>query len=313
MSNGYIYCKALGGLNDSLNQLYKCLLYAVKYQKSIILELEMYKSSNFMDFFDFSNFNVQIYPISKLKEITFVKTEPDFYLDVLKQNKIPKFTKFCGWHYDYKIPIFDKNRKYSNDILLIHESCGGGNLSYDFFKKIKFTSSFLQILNEQFNTLPPIYDAIHIRYTDSKFLYDNFNEFYNKIIKFIESSPNKIYVASDSKNILENINSKYNSKIIKTKACDFIEGSYSSLHFFGNTNNSILINALIDLLILAKSNNLMHSVGGYSILAKSLWYDKNIVYNLLNPDLPPKIVSNKNYFSELIKKHNNKLLLLKKK
>ena len=43
-NEGYIYCRARGGLNDSLNQLYHCTLYAIKYKYSIILDFATYNS-----------------------------------------------------------------------------------------------------------------------------------------------------------------------------------------------------------------------------------------------------------------------------
>ena len=72
-------------------------------------------------------------------------------------------------------------------------------------------------------------------------------------------------------------------------------GHFNFHNIFGDKDENMLINAFIDLLILGKANNLKISEGGYTLLAQSLWYEKNLVYNLLNPDAVQKEVSNKNH------------------
>ena len=276
---GYIYCRAKGGLNDSLNQLYFCTLYAIKYKYNIILEFSLYNNLEISKVFDFTNYPVAIYPSSKLKELTILKTEPNFYLPYIfvDTNNIKSLLKVK----------FNKNKTYSKNILLIHDSDGCGLNAINVLNKIKLTPYFIDYFNEKFNKLPSEYNAIHFRCSDNLKFYKargiNINNFKLAINDFIESSTYKVYIASDNKKYLDYINNKYNHKVITTKSCDFITGDYHSLHKFGNEKDFILLDCLTDLLILAKSNKIMVSnVSGYSQLAWALWSNKNIVNNLLN-------------------------------
>lgn len=298
MSNGYIYCVIPTGLNDLLTQLNICTEYAIKYNRSIILKTSCYKCSKLNDIIDYSSFPVPLFTESKLKEITYTQ-------------KIPPYPEEDKNIHEFVNIKFDKSKNYSKDILLIHASAGAGLVSIDILKKIKFTPSFLNIFYEQFKLLPPIYDAIHFRETDRANNYNNINAFKISINQFIESSKNNVYIASDSKLFLEDINLKYPNKIIKSKSLDSItKTKYFNFHnIFGDKDENMLINAFIDLLILGKANNLKISEGGYTLLAQSLWFEKNLVYNLLNPDALQKEVSNKNHILEIKIKNNNNLLL----
>ena len=202
---GYIYCRAKGGFNDALNQLYDCTLYAIKYNCHIILELSTYNSLEISKIFNFSNYPVIIHSTSKLKEITISNTEPSFYYPFifLDTNNI----------FNFQIK-FNKNEIYSKNTLLIHDSYGGGQYGINVLQKIKLTSYFINLFNEKYNKLPLNYNAIHFRYSDNV-LYYEYNKIYPNTVKlainsFIKSSPYIVYIASDNKEFLNYIKNKFN-------------------------------------------------------------------------------------------------------
>jgi hypothetical protein len=276
--NKYIFCRARGGLNDALNQLYDCTLYAIKYNYHIILEFTYYNTIKVYEIFDFKNYPVVIYPPSKLKELNILDTEPKSYYPYIFDNN---YNKHCLLRI-----TFDKNKIYSNNTLLIHDHTGGGIKGINVLQKIKFTSYFINLFYNKVKELPLKYDALHFRHTDNNHHYkDKKIDPYKlrlSLNNFIESSPYKIYIASDNKDYINYVKNKFNDKVITTKACDFIKGKYSNIHNYGLSNDFVLIDCLIDLLILANSNKLIISpVGGYSKLAGFLWSNKKILNNLL--------------------------------
>ena len=103
---GYIYCRARNGLNDSLNQLYLCTLYAIKHNYHIILEFSSYNSLEITKIFNFINYPVVIYPSSKLKQMKILRTEPEHYLPHI-YNKVYKPEQNIR---------FDQDKIYSKDI-----------------------------------------------------------------------------------------------------------------------------------------------------------------------------------------------------
>lgn len=106
------------------------------------------------------------------------------------------------------------------------------------------------------------------------------------IDSFIEKyAPMQTYIATDNKRILEELKKKHPSVIhsdvvYKSKRSNNNTRKHG-LHRNGADDPQVFINAILELIILAKAKILMPSVGGYTEMAKHLWKHKDVVERML--------------------------------
>jgi hypothetical protein len=67
--DGYILCRAHGGLNDAFNQLWICTEYALHHNRAIIFEMLGYSATDLSTLFDFSKYPVPIFFKDKLEKL----------------------------------------------------------------------------------------------------------------------------------------------------------------------------------------------------------------------------------------------------
>ena len=109
----FVYCVPRGGLNDALNQIYKCYIYCLSFNRDLIINTNQDHASCFHD--HFSN-------VFKFKEKHSIKiidrvddkifedlNHLDFeYLKFLTRLRV-NFVKFQGLNYDYLEVYVDQN------------------------------------------------------------------------------------------------------------------------------------------------------------------------------------------------------------
>jgi hypothetical protein len=255
----------------------------------------MYSKTNINNIFDFSSYPVKIitetYPILKHIYNRPNRIEPAFYTN---QLLIPKDVKDCGLYIGYylnnKKINFNLNRSYPKIKLLVRDDGGSPskNIRY-ILKYIKFTNEVKQKFREiSFKNME--YNAIHIRTTDTDIDSVKYKKNYNDIIKFIENSVLKVFLASDNKNILTDLKDKYKDKILLSNTTyynnnnkDILNLQYGNLHQYGTMYSDVLLEAIYDLLLLSCANNILitNENSGYSRMAKFLCENKNILNNLI--------------------------------
>jgi hypothetical protein len=196
---GYILCRAQGGLNDLTCQIWKCTEYAIKHNRAIILTHWSYFGSDLFDVFDFSNYPVKVYPIDHLKSITYKSVEPAGEEDYIalfmdKPNNIDRISVL----HSNERRVFDRTRAYDDSTLLLHDSCGGGIDSVQFFKHIEFTERMKEFFKAATVTFPQQYNALHIRHTDMKV--DSVT-----LLKKLDSLPRPLFIGTDDPQLKEAI------------------------------------------------------------------------------------------------------------
>ena len=146
------------------------------------------------------------------------------------------------------------------------------------------------------HNIPSSYVAAHLRATDKplsfEFNISGINKPTSNSIKhggidsFIEKyAPMQTYIATDNKRILEELKKKHPSVIhsdvvYKSKRSNNNTRKHG-LHRNGADDPQVFINAILELIILAKAKILMPSVGGYTEMAKHLWKHKDVVERML--------------------------------
>ena len=302
----YIYFIAYGGLSDNISELCKIVEYAKKHKRSILLELNTYSASDIKDIFDFSNFPVPVYTnkekIQKL--IHSHKLYPSVNIDNIKGKLAIKGDQAVKRGTPGSTPLtYNSNVSYPRDTIIISARGGGiedGNELY-FFRNVTLKPDIIARYREyvkQFN-IPDEYAAVHLRATDKPLSF-KFNILGLKkseshgikkgdVDSFIQTyAPMSTFIASDNKEIIESYRAKYPSVIHGDAAFKSKQGNKvvkkRGLHRNGSKDPSNLVDAVIDLIVLAKAKVLMTSVGGYTQMAKMLWENKDVVAHLLRED-----------------------------
>ena len=297
----YIYFLGYGGLSDILSELVRCMEYAKKHKRSILFEVYEYSGINLKTVFDFSQFPVRIY--TDKKKINSIMDnhlhEPAVDIDLTSKKKCFIENKAVHCKTPNSIPlIFDMSKSYPRDIIPIR-ACGGGDKNgkeIEFFKHISLKPSVVEIYRntlKKFN-IPEEYVAAHLRATDKKLSYEfnisgidksSSNSIRSKgVSAFIEKyAPFPAYIASDNRHLLTNL-SKQHSSVIHTDAAFKTTKTDNNIKQRGlhqNGTKEHLIDAVVELMILARAKVLMTSVGGYSHMARELWKNKDIVSHML--------------------------------
>ena len=288
---GYLLIRCRSGLNDCIKILAYYTEYAKKHDRTILLEFMMYSATDLNDVFDFSNYPCKIIvnPKEILEKLVADNIEivPAFYKSQILNPKDVKHTNEIGYCLYNKHVRINLNNSYSDSVLLVCD-CGaygmGDNFTY--IDKFKFNAKFIDLFNTIRNTFPIDYNSIHIRCTDIGSLIDK--QAVIKYNNFITSSLRNIFIATDNNKILLNLKNKYGKKILSSntkfynteKRNNFHHGN---LHQFGSVESNVLIEALIDLLLLASANKLIiiFNNSGYSRLAQFLYNHKGILNKML--------------------------------
>ena len=292
---GYLLIRCRSGLNDCIKILAYYTEYAKKHERIILLEFMMYSATDLNDVFDFSEYPCKIIVNPKAIVEDLVKNNveiiPAFYKSQILDPKDVKYIEelgYCLFNQHVRINI---NETYSDSILLVCD-CGAYGITdnFTYIKYFNLNKNFISLYNLLRNTFPISYNSIHIRSTDlGKFINKQSCKLYNK---FIKASIKNVFIATDNKTILDNLKNKYGKKILLS--CTQYHNTknknnyhHNNLHQYGKINSDILIEALIDLLLLASANKLLIVVNnsGYSRLAKYLYNNKNILNKLLDNNI----------------------------
>lgn len=304
----YLYLLAYGGLGDVISELVMCTEYAKKHKRSILFETHSYSSIDFKDVFDFSEYPVPIHTdTTKIQKLLRNNTlEPP--INVNNYN-VRGFTNFVGDKPAKKgtpnseYLAFDLEKDYPRDTILVR-GCGGGTddkNEIEFFRHVRLRPGIIQEYKSALKKfkIPEIYAAAHLRATDKPLAFtkniSGLDKSHSNTIRkggvdaFIkEMEPIPTYIASDNKHLIKKLDKKYPFILHGDAAFKPVENGVNytrnGLHRAGRHNKHILIDAVIDLLIMAKSKILMPSVGGFSDMAVQLWNHKKVVRRLLRQD-----------------------------
>lgn len=281
-----------------LCQIEKCCRYAEKTNRTVIVDANYQNSRNFHE--DFSHY----FQSRQNKLFLSLNDSP---VDLEQLNVYPPSLqgKLNSYQVAEKMPLqpfkemisgedisFDFSKHYPHS-LLVHHQGGGGNLSAFALLRLKLVETVKSALISRLAVISGSYTAIHIRHTDYH------SEYLSAIQLLKDKSPARLFVASDNRQVLDEIFSHLPStKIFSFSKNISIDGS--PIHQKKPSDETLIsarnLDAVLDLLTLALSSQLIickisggtvsfktPNYSGYSLLAKQLWENKLILNYLLKP------------------------------
>lgn len=173
----YLLCRPRGGLNDTLCRIELCWAYAEKFGRQLVIDTK--NSSFFGDFDEYFSIvdqdSIIIHArlsdelLNRLNALSCrpddLKGRVDSYKAIYIQGK-----GFCDhdsgsptWFAQRPSPEADADCAES---LLVYENSGGGSLSHDLLKRIRFSAEVSSEIEESLQSLKRPYYAVHVRNTD---------------------------------------------------------------------------------------------------------------------------------------------------
>ncbi|MFZ1810791.1 MAG: glycosyltransferase, partial [Candidatus Nitrotoga sp.] len=290
----FLLCRPIGGLNDTLCQIEQCWRYAEQFGRTLIIDtLNSGLLAEFSEFFSPRNSLTKVHFSLSEKQLRFLDSLtcfPHFAQGKLK-TYFTVYSVDLGNYMDRETSEmltfnFDKNY---DELVLIHEQCGGGNLSFDLLNRISISENIRPIVLDRIQHLGHEYLAIHVRNTDYQTQYkDLFRNVYPSVIN------KSLLICSDDAEVISHARNFFTLSNVLTSSQTPRTGNkplhLSSTHSDDEQRKKATINSIIDLIALGRSTKLYfanvtagHS-SGFSRLAMHLCQNKNVIDALLKLD-----------------------------
>lgn len=322
MKDRYLLCRPREGLNDTLCQIERCWRYSRHFGRHLVIDCQ--RSSFFGDFSDF--FEI----IDKSLKVTLCLSP----MLLRKLNSLPCIpSSLHGRLSSYKAVYkegsgFVDNRtgeptRFNAEIparedcdfdepLLVHEDCGGGDLSFSLLKRLRFSPPIQYVIRDELEKIGSNYLAVHVRNTD---LCTDYRSLFACIRRRV--GRNRLLVCSDDPSVVQYAHNYFPGQIISFSGR---EGSFHPSgalhqvvsHADGPARRQAVINSLIDLVALGNAQKFFYTsthshldsekllttgectyytlgrpvVSGFSLLAQYLCRRKDVLDQLLG--LPVK-------------------------
>lgn len=217
-----LLCRPLGGLNDSLNQLWRCHLYAKRHERELVVDLDVNPFLKEL-FGHLSLVNPSVCSFIEaaserwleLNQMSTYPVELRGRLNSYATRRMPGESRAIRFDRETGVRLsFDFDSDYQQQ-LLVHHSEGGGADGVQFLKNFAFShESRAQILDliSKFGTS---FDFVHLRATDYSSDLDQFA----RELSRRKPAP-KIYLATDNYLALQAIRERFPTSEIMSLAQD---------------------------------------------------------------------------------------------
>ncbi len=280
-----LLCRPRGGLNDSLCQIQKALIYSLRFGRQLIIDTS---SSGLRDNFDTYFQTVHHFPsvhtrltAETLQLLNAQSCHPHEFQGRLDNYTLSFQADICNFvdSQSQVRPCIDADDHPES--VLLHDQCGGGRgiqaLAY-----FKLTESVANRITNRITKLPYGYTAIHIRYADVPFDIEPFL----RVVKTKLDTRNAL-LCTDSQYVL-----KTAARILDTTnlltVSELIDSNGEPLHDNPNyTTPETNCDALTDLFALANANQILLPSGadvypsGFTMLAADLSKRNDLIRQLL--------------------------------
>jgi len=284
----YFVCIPRGGIADIFNVIGKCLDYCVKYNRILVIyNVQGWITDELQKYITFTHENIYKGDINhKIRELEKTSIFPNKIKNIenIKSVFLNKHNNNTGHHIcldnEFIFGHTDLSKDYEENVV-VYLNCYGG-VNENIFNYIKFTNIVLDVYYKRLLCLKDDYISIHVRNTDAKT--ENLDEFLNTINNEIENN-DCVFLASDNKKNIEHIQNKYGKKIHKFSNITYNNGA--NMHYYYDkkllTNEEMVIDCLVDLLLLSNSKQLFYSCknSNYSLVAKYLLNHKDVLNKII--------------------------------
>lgn len=280
----FVYCRPVGGLNDTLCEIARCWDYAEKTNRALVIDTRV---SGLMG--QFSSF-FAIKP-TKISVFTTVTQELLDHLNTLKcfpEVITGRFGTYATIHdedFEARLEVetdtvltFDLDAVYEHGILL-RETLGGGHASERAIERITLLPEVRDEVLKALIQLPPSYVGVHVRNTDYVTIY---KEYFERLLPKVTGRT--VLVCSDDAEVVEYAKKYFElSKVITSSVTPVEKGK--RLHKEGSFSDDAArrqaaINSIIDVFALAGGDRLYYTnvtrgrTSGFSMLAQFLRKNK---------------------------------------
>lgn len=276
-SDRYVFCRPIGGFNDNLAQISRCMIYCRLHNRKLVISMAYAgQLRGFTEYFTVHPSAAGSIILSEtMHEVTGSR---DIFPSGLRddfENIYPAWDRKSNVHIDpetgIKIGFDDKDYPQS---ILFHAQCGGGP-GWSALERFQFTPRAWQGIQERLSNLPSNYNAIHIR--NSEYYRTDWRAFIDSIPKdTLHELP--WLICTDDPCIVEAAAETYKSvkfHSIYQFPPDLEQGE--SLHYSPKARGWFFdIGMLSDLMGMARAQNLFiashsaNSFSGFSLLAQDL-------------------------------------------
>jgi len=292
-----VFCRPLGGLNDTLCQIELCWRYAARFGRWLVVDAQ---DSGLHD--DLSEY---FQPLSAAAHVIFglssrseVRVEqlsplPRELADSISNVPPEAFYESCEAGEQSPMALLGFSfEKPHRDPVLIHQKAGGSTGSFGskdsfhIFDKVTFTPAVRQAITEKLGHLEGSYDAVHIRNTDYQ---TDYRAFFARIRSRV--SNRRLLVCSDDARVVEYAKDYLSSTEIP-QATQTPDSQGQPLHakstfIDDESRRSVNVSLLTDLVAMGRAKRLYitrHKGGGtsgYSRLARHLSDNPYVLDGLL--------------------------------
>jgi hypothetical protein len=301
-NNRMLLCRPQGGLNDILSEIGRCLIYARKYERLVIVETDYFDLNHFNDSFD--RYFVSIDP--KL-----VLSSQDYRHKFDQVTCYPKFVEGRVNSYlchaatvgieieTNKAVILDFTRDHTETLVVHHSNARQkGRNALVCLESLQLQPDLKLKLHKRLAVLGPDYNAIHIRHTDYRTDYDV------KVRSLKVGSQDRYFLATDNFSVVKNCQSILGTEKLFSFSTLPDDGGHPLHHRRGLTGaQQRNADAVLDLFTLAlakryyffrrqtKNIALRPSYSGFSVLADRLQHNPRLLHRIIHGNLDRSLKS----------------------
>jgi hypothetical protein len=283
-----LLCRPQGGLNDTLCQIHRCIIYAFVHRRKLIIDTTR---AGFYDEFSnifetiapFSNIQTRLDP-ADLPRLEALSCRPRSFQGNLKTYElkyVPEIFNYVHSTTGDRPGIGWGDCDYPESLLL-HDQAGGGFgfLALPYFR---FVASMREAIKSRLTILPRNYTSLIIRHSDVKLDYRSFLEAVKPCLQNRD-----VLVSTDSREALDYARSFLDQSTIYDVANVPDVGGQTLLNTPGVTNRNIIIGCLSQLMALVRATEIYLPNGpdvypsGFTQLAMSLAGRDDLIRQLLS-------------------------------
>jgi hypothetical protein len=290
----FVLCRPRGGLNDTLCQIEKCWRYAEFHDRRLVIDTR--RSSLFGEFSDFfmpksgneEYFTLRSFDLARLNQLD--------CMPAALRGRLESYTAAFKGHGKYIDTessaglTFDFARSW-NESVLVHEQCGGGQLSFDLLRRVTLSPAAREFVVSATDHLAPGYAAVHVRNTDYKTSYKGL---LGSIAPNL--SGRSILICSDDPEVFVAARSIFkNSEVLTVDSPLALGGKplhrYRS-HVSNDQRSAAAYSSIADLVALGKATDLYFTdvtkgyPSGFSRLAEFLCNNQDVIADLMGEPHP---------------------------
>jgi len=272
----YMLCIPQAGIFDKMNIIYKCVQYAKKYNRVLIIDTtDDWFNDDINDYIQIHSPHVYT---GTADSITHKISDLSIYPPTINIEKLQNITLKIEKQYHYyqnNIDLTIDLKKDYKERVIVYSDLGGGYGPVDLLEISSFSPMVLDVYKSRRKQLPKKYIGIHIRNTDHK----------SDVPKFIDTYKTAlvghiIFLASDNKNTIDEFKKLYGKNIITF--ANIVDNGGKPIHdgYYRTKEESkeYNIDTFVDILLLATATEYYYS-------SETSWFSKNVAKLRTKPDL----------------------------